>query len=153
MRVADVKDAHCSIYTFGCKRQSPPNCHYTFDVTSFRDPAGQGNMRHLDGRATIVRNFVAQETKLKDLLDLVEITLRDAIPATGGKAWTTIGIMDHHGVWIAPAVGELLAEHLDVYAPDIPYVLTHLDADHHKLISTTLPAKVTHGGGHSPYLP
>jgi RNase adaptor protein for sRNA GlmZ degradation len=80
-----------------------------------RDPMSNRGFKQkfADGRPGEVQKFVAEDPRYDAILDTVKFLahtqLRSA--AATGK-WLTISIRDHHGKWIAPAVGELLADAL-----------------------------------------
>ena len=129
MRVIDPRDAHCTIYTFGSKRQYPPACQYIIDVSNWRDPMGQPSLKNLDGRDIKVKNWIDHDPKTKALIETVGMILLDACPPDTSKSWTSIGLRDFHGKWIAPALGELIMEFLD-HSPrheHIGTMITHLD--------------------------
>jgi RNase adaptor protein for sRNA GlmZ degradation len=66
----------------------------------------------MDGRDTAVMNFVEQDKRIPVLVNEM-LSLAHAHVTAAQEHHITIGLEDRHGRWIAPAVGELVAEALD----------------------------------------
>lgn len=81
--------------------------NWKFDVSKFRDPIGQKDLRNLDGRDTKVQAFLLEDPRMKPLLHAVKL-----IAAQKDK-WTSIAFFDHHARYISVGIVELVARELD----------------------------------------
>jgi RNase adaptor protein for sRNA GlmZ degradation len=98
-----------------------------FDVSTLSDPQGQNNLRALNGTAIKIRDWLKKTDKCKQLLHTLELTIVDVeSPKAFTKGWVSLGLFDYHGIWIAPAVAELLTEQLDTKYPSFGYVISHM---------------------------
>ena len=100
-----------------------PVGQFEFDVSKFRDPAGQVQFRlqelkeaGINGTTPEVRDWVAKDRRVPIIISECRLLAEDLIsPKTDGKpisAWLSFSFVDTHGKWIAPAVAELVANHL-----------------------------------------
>lgn len=109
--------AEVGIYTYGNKSKNPnrPQVNYVVNVERIRDPQSNRGFKktYADGRAGEVLDFVKEDPRMEAILDNIRIICHTHLrsPAADGH-WLAIGIMDHHGHWIAPAVGELVCNAL-----------------------------------------
>ena len=108
--------AQIGIYTAGRESSSQPTGTYTIDVSNLRDPLSSKSLRatYTDGRAGEVQKFVSDDPRIPAIRDMV-ILLADMYvkpPSGGTSKWVSFVFKDVHGKWIAPAVGELIADSL-----------------------------------------
>lgn len=83
------------------------------DLTEWRDPIGQPHLTKVceDGRDVRVREWISAEPRLSSFLAGMELIVRSFVPLNS-SSFLTIGVYDKKGIWIAPAVAEILADHL-----------------------------------------
>jgi len=85
---------------------------YLWNVTQWRDPSCVfQNSAVKDGRSSAVREWIKADPRVTVMLKEIEILAEVHLVAMK-QAWLSIGFMDHHGKWIAPAIAELVADHL-----------------------------------------
>ena len=100
-----------------------PIGQFKFNVSTFRDPAGQvqfkqkdSNEAGLNGTVPEVRDWVAKDRRVPIIVKECRLLAEDLIaPQADGKAvsaWLSFSFVDYHGRWIAPAIAELVANHL-----------------------------------------
>lgn len=87
--------------------------HWKFDVSKFRDPIGQADLRPLDGRDAKVQAFLLQDPRMKALLHAVHLI------AAEKRTWTSIAFYDHHARYISVGVAELAARELNTHSYNI----------------------------------
>ena len=114
------------IYSYATAAQKSMAGQFEFDVSQFRDPAGQKQFlgRDVCGIDAEVRDWVGQDRRVPALVKECRLLAEDLIrPKQTGitngvpqeKApcqWLSISFRDHHGKWIAPAIAELVANAL-----------------------------------------
>lgn len=113
-REKDFSKCDLGIYTYSkasLKKTYSPK--YLIDVSNFRDPIGQMEFKtkYKDGRAGAVQAWVKEDPKMNALLASVREIVHSEVKATGAQ-WISIGFTDHHGIWLAPAIAELVADDL-----------------------------------------
>jgi hypothetical protein len=134
MRV-DPSQAEIGIYTWGTKipREYVPVANYIVNVAGFRDPQSNRGFKKkfLDGRGGEIQEYVSEDPRFVAVSDtvlmLAYVHLRSE--AKDNK-WLSIGLTDYHGLWIAPAVGELVADLLS----DLNYKVSLFHYDITRLI-------------------
>ncbi len=107
--------ADVGIYTCGRDTSPQPNVQYIIDVSGLRDPLSNRGFRHTekDGRSLAVQKFVKEDSRIGAILsDVAMITHVTLQYNSSNPSWLAFSFRDHHGQWIAPAVGELVADHL-----------------------------------------
>lgn len=102
---------------------------YLVDLSAFRDPMGQPDLRLLDGRDARVREWIKDDPRYIPLLHEVRCLVADVI-GSQKKAWMSIAFRDHHGKWISPAVAELIGDELDKLGYDVSVTHVALPTDH-----------------------
>ena len=126
MRVAVFNDTrnkpNVGVYSFGRlpgAETGGPAAQFEFDVSAFRDPAGQKQFIGLYGIAPGVRDWVCEDRRMPAILDQCLMLAEDLIrPHKKGESteqlshWLSISFRDHHGRWIAPAIAEAVANKL-----------------------------------------
>ena len=116
------------VYSYPTKGLSGVTAQFEFDVSGFRDPAGQkqfkgrtklseaGSLVPLNGVDSEVYEWVAKDPRIPAIIGDCRILAEDQIrPKADGKAlsvWLSLSFKDYHGIWIAPAVAELVANAL-----------------------------------------
>lgn len=114
MRTTEAQ-AQVNIYSYG--RSSPggaPQAKYTIDVRGLRDPVGNRALKGQceDGRGQAVQEWVADDERVPIIVgELVGLAV--AHIKNGHDTYVSIGISDHHGKWLAPAVAEILASAME----------------------------------------
>lgn len=113
MRV-DPAAAQISLYTYGKISEHQPGANYVIDVFGLRDPmSNRGfNKTFKDGRPKVVQDYVKEDSRVPAILDQVKLLAHLHITA-GTEKWISLAFRDHHGLWIAPAIGEIAADMLD----------------------------------------
>jgi len=121
------------LYTYGKKvksKRSIPNVDYVIDVDGLRDPLSNRGFKrtHADGRPGAIQDFVKEDPRVGSIVDTVkllgEVHLRSK---ARDHAWISVALRDHHGRWIAPAVGEIVAGALD--SEGYKVYLSHVDLE------------------------
>lgn len=117
MSLTPLQQAELGIYTYGrlVPREAPPMSQYVIDVAGLRDPLSNRGFKHKysDGRPGEVQDFVREDSRMNAILDTVKLIAHMQLRSMAGDGkWLSFGIRDHHGKWIAPAVGEILADEL-----------------------------------------
>jgi hypothetical protein len=114
----NLAQSEIALYTFGklCKSPiTPPATDYLIDVAGMRDPMSNRGfkLQFSDGRPGLVQKFVSEDPRYNAIEESVKFLAHIQLKskAASGK-WLTIAFRDHHGKWIAPAVGELVADSL-----------------------------------------
>lgn len=106
------------IYTLGEKNPPagntlrPSTARYYFQVANFRDPQSKRGLRLLDGRDEPVKKFVGADPRVKLIRDEV-LSLAYTHIRGEKEAFFSLALEDRHGKWIAPAIGEIVADALD----------------------------------------
>ena len=115
--ICDQKEAEVGIYTFG--KDSPnrvATCQYIIDVSGMRDPGSSGVIRKLYGNGVPieVQKYMEDDPRTRAVVETVRTITFMHLRSDGrdGK-WLSFGVVDHHGKWAAPAVGEIAAWTLD----------------------------------------
>lgn len=111
-------EAQVGIYTYGEKGKaaSVPNAQYVINVAGLRDPSSNRGYRqkYKDGRPGEIQDYVKEDPRVEAIVHqikmLAHIGLRS--DAQDGK-FLSFALRDHHGVWIAPAIGEIVTDALD----------------------------------------
>ena len=123
MRVTTLKHdprPQIGVYSWGSKtREKAPSAQFEFDVSQFRDPAGQKQFSKACGSDPDVRAWVCEDRRLPAVIDtcllLAEDLLKPKKKGSGEEAisqWLSLAFRDYHGKWIAPAVAEAVANKL-----------------------------------------
>lgn len=109
MRTSEAQ-ADINIYSYGKATQTPPVTKYTVNVRNLRDPIGNASLRQVckDGRAPAVIEWVAEDERVEIIVTEL-VGLAHAHIKHGKETYVSIGFVDHHGKWIAPAVAEIVA--------------------------------------------
>lgn len=127
--------ARIGLYSFGDKGKVRPSTQFTFDVTKFRDPAGQKQFNGVsNGTHQAVRQWMKEDERVAGIIAHCKLLANDLVKPktrTNGNrteiatvsAWLSISFMDHHGRWAAPAITELVADALCDAGYDV--VVTH----------------------------
>lgn len=88
-----------------------PLIRWSCDVSNFRDPIGQKQFKHLNGKNEQVREFVAKDPRVKLVIEefcaLAHVVIKEA-----NEPYVSFGVYDRHGLYIAPAIVEMLVEAL-----------------------------------------
>jgi RNase adaptor protein for sRNA GlmZ degradation len=113
----DHSKAEVGIYTFAAESPNRvATCQYLINVVGLRDPSSSGMIRsvHKDGRPGEVQDYIQEDPRVKAVVDQIRLLTYMHLKSEGrdGK-WLSFGIHDHHGKWIAPAIGEIAARTLD----------------------------------------
>lgn len=115
-RVAPT-NAEVGLYTWGTKivRQYHPSVNYAINVAGLRDPSSNRgfNKKYADGRPAEVCEFVKEDSRYEAISDTIQMLTHMHLRGEGrDNRWLSIGVVDFHGKWIAPAVAELVANEL-----------------------------------------
>ncbi len=110
-KVAEAQ-AEVIIYTYGKLTNYPPSPKYVVNVSEWRNPECNKEVnQNMDGRSPKVLIWMEEEKRVgllsKAIKNLVNLHLGPM-----KEAYFSIGLMDHKGKWIAPAVGEILVRDL-----------------------------------------
>lgn len=88
-----------------------PLVRWSVDVSNYRDPIGQKHFKHLNGKSEVVREFVAKDPRVKVVIEefctIAHVTIKEA-----KESYVSFGLYDRHGLYIAPAIAEMLVEAL-----------------------------------------
>ena len=114
MRV-EPNEAEIGLYTWGklLKRSFIPQASYAIDVSGLRDPQSNRGFKKQfkDGRAGVIQEFVREDPRYQAIRETVEMLAFMHLRSDGrDEKWLSIGLMDYHGLWIAPALGESIAD-------------------------------------------
>ena len=118
--VSDPK-VQIGVYSFGSKGPATPKSQFEFDVSKFRDPAGQKQFKGGCGVDPDVRAWVGEDDRvpaiIANCLLLAEDLIRAKPSTTGARTeapadWLSFSFRDFHGRWASPAVAELVADAL-----------------------------------------
>lgn len=118
MRVSP-SESEIGIYTFGDKVVTTlprPAVNYLIHVAGLRDPMSNRGFSktYTDGRPIVVQDFVKEDPRYEAILDSVRFLAHVHLRSEArDNKWLSMAIVDHHGKWIAPAVGELVSHALD----------------------------------------
>ncbi len=116
MPKVDSKDAQIGIYTFGDKSHNyVGTCQYYIQVAGLRDPGSSGSIRsqYVDGRAGGVQQYIKEDPRVEAIAQTIRaIAWMHLRSQARDNKWLSFGLVDHHGRWIAPAVGEIVADQL-----------------------------------------
>jgi RNase adaptor protein for sRNA GlmZ degradation len=100
--------AKVNIVSFGRVTVTPPGPKYSIDVTGLRDPSCQFAKTHKDGRSPDIQAWLRADPRVdiivREIKQLCAVHL-DSMKET----YLSIGFVDHHGKWIAPAIAEIVA--------------------------------------------
>lgn len=107
-----IGQAEVVIYTYGKMTTPLPCVKYYVNVAQYRDPSGQKQLKALDGTALSVQEFMTADKRVPLLVSEIEALAHLHVRA-GKESHITVGLEDHHGKWIAPAIAELVAARLD----------------------------------------
>lgn len=112
-RTSTAGSADISIYTAKSSRMGNIVAQYRSDLTHFRDPIGQSYLRKecVDGRDPAVREWISLDPRVDALIHAALMISHDIFKNQKG-VWASFGFTDHHGRWIAPAVGEIVGNAL-----------------------------------------
>lgn len=112
--IAGLGNAQLALYSAGLKTSPQPNSNYIINVADLRDPySNRGfKFRHEDGRALEVQQFVEEDPRIDAIRQQVAILAHLNFRSGVTSPWMSITFRDHHGIWIAPAVTELMADSL-----------------------------------------
>lgn len=112
----EIKDAQIGLYSFGrLQGNSPSSLRYSINCSNLRDPQGHKNLTKLygDGRAPEIMKWIKDgDDRVPAIIETVILAAELAIDGAG-ETYVTIGLWDHQGRWIAPAITELVADALD----------------------------------------
>lgn len=108
-----ITTADVCIYTYGKGGEMGPHEKYVFDCTNFRDPGGQADFRHgyKNGLPYNVQKWIMEDPKVPSLAAEINFLAHLHIKSMK-ETWISVGLIDTHGVWISPAVGEVVANFL-----------------------------------------
>ena len=112
MRVA-AGNAEVGVYT--CGRDTQISTQYIIDVSGLRDPGSNRgfNVKYKNGLPGEVQDFVKEDSRVAAIVDTIHlITHLNLRSEAADGGWLAFMIRDHHGKWIAPAVGEIVADSL-----------------------------------------
>lgn len=111
-----VGQAEVGIYTYGKKTTTtPPTTAYVIDVCGLRDPQASGDMRRAngDGRTIACQQYVKQDKRVEAIVDQIKLLAHmHKRSSAADQKWLSFAIADHHGRYLAPAIGELAANAL-----------------------------------------
>jgi hypothetical protein len=113
-RVAQ-NEAEVGIYTFGKLTEHPPNWTYLIDVAGLRDPSSNRGFRktYSDGRPGEIQTYMRDDPRVPAIIDTIKmITWMNLRSEARDNRWLSFGLRDHHGIWIAPPIGEIVADSL-----------------------------------------
>jgi hypothetical protein len=112
----DHAKAELGIYTFGKDSPNRPgSVQYIIDCAGLRDPGSSGSLRktYTDGRPGEVQQYVNEDPRVRAIIETIRTIAFMHLRSQGADGkWLSFGLQDHHGKWIAPAVGELAADAL-----------------------------------------
>jgi len=114
------------VYSLGLKSNkgnAKQFAQFEFDVTKFRDPTGQKQFKGKSGLDKEVQAWVREDARVesvvKDCLlladDLVTVRVKtegSKTESTAASGWLSFAFRDHHGLWAAPAIAEIVARAL-----------------------------------------
>lgn len=127
----DIDKAEVGIYTFGKDSPNRPSTvQYIFEVAGLRDPQSNRGFSktYKDGRPGEVQNYVEDDPRVKAIIQEIRAFAYMHLRSDAkDNKWLSFGIKDNHGRWIAPAVGELVAERLSQLKYGV--YLCHCDLD------------------------
>lgn len=107
-----VEPAVAQVLIYSLKKDSIKlGLELDINVGNFRDPLGHKTLttQFFDGRAQVVRDWIALDPRMKGLTETILLYVYDKI-VHGEQNKLIIGFRDHHGRWIAPAVAEIIAD-------------------------------------------
>lgn len=111
----DATKAQIAVYTTG-RDDKQPSGQFVIDVAGIRDPQSSGGFRkkYSSGLPEEVQKYVAEDPRVNAILDQAELLAYLQFKADWSKPseWLSFIVRDHHGQWLAPAVGELLVKRL-----------------------------------------
>jgi len=111
----ELEKAHVLVVSFGRQHPKQPSAlRYVVNATGLRDPLGHKTFKNekLNGADDEVVNWVAEDPRVPALCDTFRLIVDLGYEAQGDD-FVTIGVWDHQGKWIAPAVVESLANALE----------------------------------------
>jgi RNase adaptor protein for sRNA GlmZ degradation len=122
-RVAPGK-AEMGLYTYGrLGKAACPVAQYYIDVSGLRDPSSNRGFRKLytDGRHGEVQEYLKADPRVDAVFDSIRMIAHLNLRGDNTKdgKWLSFAIKDHHGVWIAPAVAEIVADRLGNIGYDV----------------------------------
>jgi RNase adapter protein RapZ len=111
---SDDAPLQVNVVSFGFKRGAPREADLLLDVRFLPNPHWDPDLRPLDGRDPIVRDFVMGQASTGPFLSGVEQMLDVAVPGyvTEGKRYLTVAVGCTGGKHRSVAVAEHLARHL-----------------------------------------
>jgi len=103
-----------TLHSFGDVTANKPAVQYLIDVRTLRDPVGQKKFvdADLDGTNKEVKNFVMEDERVVAITEECR-NLVYSLVNSANVPYVSVGFLDYHGRWIAPAVCELVADALD----------------------------------------
>lgn len=106
-----IQVAICS-YSYS-KLGKQPDVRYSFNVNSLRDPIGQSHLRQAckDGRAPAVKEWIKMDPRVGAILKTARFIGETDVKA-GQIGYVAMAFVDFHGIWISPAIAELVADEL-----------------------------------------
>lgn len=111
----DAVKAQIGIYTTGSTSKQPSG-QYIIDVAGVRDPQSSGGFRkkYSNGLPEEVQAYVAEDPRVMAILEQAELLAYLHFKASWNQSidWLSFVVRDHHGQWLAPAIGELLTKRL-----------------------------------------
>lgn len=122
--VTQFGEVQVGVFSFGREGiYQRPKAQFEFDVSNFRDPAGQKQFEGRTGFDPQVRDWVGDDRRIKAILETIQLIVEDLrAPVETGTAenpkieprskWISISFSDVQGRWISPAVAELVANYL-----------------------------------------
>lgn len=128
-----LTQAEIALYTYGRKVKTGrvvPSSDYVIDVDGLRDPLSNRGFKNefRDGRPVKVREFIKEDPRVPAIIDTVKLLVEAHVRSVGhDRTWVAISLRDHHGKWIAPAIGEVLADTLA--ADGYKVSLMHIDLE------------------------
>lgn len=127
MRTDSVKDANVALYSMGRIAGNAINSfspRLLFDVEKFRDPQGVASFRSSGktGLSPDVRLFVEDDPRVPALKNLVALYATDALK-DARSPFISFGFKCQKGIWISPAIVEIVADHLS--ALDFKVLVRH----------------------------
>lgn len=115
--------ADIQLHSYGIQMPwGPPSARYVVDVTGFRDPMGVTFLKetYKDGTDLRVQEWIRRDPRVETVIQSIRLLAHSHLKSNR-ESWTSIGFKDHHGVWIAPAVAEMVGralselDHYSVY--------------------------------------
>ena len=107
--------ADVSLYSYSQKiRDSLSYIRYEIDASNFRDPMNQKVFSPTirDGRHPDVQKWIQDDKRVAHAIQEAQLLAYSHLRVRK-DAFLSIGVMDIHGIWTAPAVMELIAKVLD----------------------------------------